>query len=104
MQVHDPTSPGGQVGPGASLGDLSGLASGPNFSMVSGEKFDADKAYKDSKLCNVLFARELSGRLKASGSKITVNAYGPGASSTLLSTCCCPAHDGCAWRQWLLTM
>jgi len=29
------------------------------FEMVDGEKFDADKAYKDSKLCNVLFTREL---------------------------------------------
>ena len=78
LQVHDPTSPGGQVGPGASLGDLSGLANGPRFSMVSGEPFDADKAYKDSKLCNALFSREFARRLRESNSPVTCNAYGPG--------------------------
>ena len=46
--VHDPTSGGGNVGSTATLGDLSGLASGPTFSMVDGGAYDADKAYKVS--------------------------------------------------------
>ena len=33
---------------------------------------------QDSKLCNILFARELSHRLAARGSPVTVNAFGPG--------------------------
>lgn len=78
-EVHDPSSPGGSVGKGATLGDLSGMErAGKSFEMISGEEFDADKAYKDSKLCNMLFAYELERRLEAAGSKITVNSFGPG--------------------------
>ena len=78
-EVHDPASAGGSVGKGATLGDLAGLErDGKNFEMVSGEPYDADKAYKDSKLCNMLFSYELERRLQASGSKVTVNAFGPG--------------------------
>ena len=44
--VHDPTSGGGNVGSLATLGDLSGLASGPTFNMVDGGAYDPDKAYK----------------------------------------------------------
>jgi protochlorophyllide reductase len=77
-EVHDPSSPGGSVGPGASLGSLSGLRD-RSFVMVDGSSvYDADKAYKDSKLCNVLFTRELARRLAASGSKCTANCFGPG--------------------------
>ncbi|KAL1528956.1 hypothetical protein AB1Y20_010278 [Prymnesium parvum] len=74
--VHDPTSGGGNVGAAASLGDLAGLAAGPGFSMVDGGVYDADKAYKDSKLCNMLFMAEASRRFAAKG--ITVNAFSPG--------------------------
>lgn len=87
MQVHDPLSAGGKIGVGATLGDLKGFEAGPNFEMVSGDPFDADKAYKDSKLCNVLFARELARRLKDQGSAVCVTAFGPGASSFTTWTC-----------------
>ncbi len=81
--VHDPDSPGGAQGKLATLGDLKGfedaVASGTKkFDMVDGGEFNADKAYKDSKLCNVLFTRELQRRLDESGSKITVNSFTPG--------------------------
>ena len=78
--VHDPDSPGGAQGSTATLGDLSGLATGPTFDMVDGGAFNADKAYKDSKLCNVLFARELQRRIDADESTagIAVNAFTPG--------------------------
>ena len=78
-EVHDPSSPGGNVGLGAGLGDLSGFAAdGQNFQMIDGSEYNADKAYKDSKLCNVLFAKELRNRLQETNSQITVNAFGPG--------------------------
>ena len=49
--VHDPESPGGAQGIPASLGDLSGLEKeGKNCEMIDGSPFNADKAYKDSKV------------------------------------------------------
>tara|TARA_B100000965_G_scaffold222313_1_gene186011 strand:- start:621 stop:1640 length:1020 start_codon:yes stop_codon:yes gene_type:complete len=77
-EVHNPLSPGGRVGAKAGLGDLSGLASGSKFAMIDGKQFNADKAYKDSKLCNILFGKELSNRLKNKSSPITVLAWAPG--------------------------
>lgn len=74
--VHDPTSGGGKVGSPATLGDLAGLMSGPTFDMVDGGAFDADKAYKDSKLCNLMFAAEAARRLAPAGA--TVNSFSPG--------------------------
>lgn len=77
--VHDPESPGGAQGEKATLGNLKGLIdNGRNFEMVDGQPFNADKAYKDSKLCNVLFARELQRRLNSSNSPIKVHAFNPG--------------------------
>ena len=78
-EVHDPSSPGGNVGLGAGLGDLAGLErDGAAFEMLGGGAYDGDKAYKDSKLCNVLFAKELERRLERAGSPVVVNAFGPG--------------------------
>jgi hypothetical protein len=53
--VHDPQSPGGAQGETATLGDLAGMMQGRNFEMVDGGPFNADKAYKDSKVspCDV---------------------------------------------------
>ena len=77
-EVHNPMSSGGKVGSKASLGNLSGLESVSGFDMIDGGKFNADKAYKDSKLCNILFAKELSYRLKKQGILISVIAWAPG--------------------------
>lgn len=79
--VHDPESPGGSRGVPATLGDLRGLAElGKNCEMIDGGDFNADKAYKDSKLCNVLFTRELQRRLTADErtNGISVNCFSPG--------------------------
>lgn len=49
--VHDPESPGGQQGVPATLGDLKGLEiEGVGCEMIDGNPFNADKAYKDSKV------------------------------------------------------
>ncbi|MCT0218049.1 SDR family NAD(P)-dependent oxidoreductase [Synechococcus sp. CS-1329] len=78
-EVHDPSSSGGRVGQPAGLGDLAGLRAGAGFSMVDGQTpFSADKAYKDSKLCNLLFARELERQRRGSGRAMPVLAWSPG--------------------------
>ena len=77
-EVHNPMSSGGRVGAKASLGNLSGLKSATGFDMIDGNEFNADKAYKDSKLCNILFAKELSKRLKRNTAQIQVIAWAPG--------------------------
>ncbi|RVX20313.1 Protochlorophyllide reductase, chloroplastic [Vitis vinifera] len=53
----------GNVPPKANLGDLRGLAGGLNgingSPMIDGGEFDGAKAYKDSKVCNMLTMQEL---------------------------------------------
>ena len=73
--VHDPMNSGGNVGKKAGLNNL------VNFKEeISGKflNFNADKSYKNSKLCNILFAKELSKRLQESSSKISVITWAPG--------------------------
>jgi len=78
-EVHDPTTPGGRVGPPAGLGDLGGLEAGPGAPMVdSRAPFHAEKAYKDSKLANMLLARELARQLQEAGTPLPVIAWSPG--------------------------
>lgn len=47
----------GNVPPKANLGDLSGLAN--KATMIDAGEFDGAKAYKDSKVCNMLTMRQL---------------------------------------------
>ena len=78
-EVHDPTSAGGKVGLPAGLGDLAGLRQGPGALMLDGSgSFNAEKAYKDSKLCNLLMAREAERRLREHGILLPVLAWSPG--------------------------
>ena len=62
----------------ADLGDLSGFRNGflPPISMANGKKFKPGKAYKDSKLCNMVTVQELSKRYPEE--KIVVNSLYPG--------------------------
>ena len=77
-EVHNPMSSGGKIGAKACLGNLKGLSSDSVFEMIDGEIFNADKAYKDSKLCNILFAKELSNQLEKRGFSTAVIAWAPG--------------------------
>ena len=77
-EVHNPMSSGGKVGAKATLGNLSGLEADDVFEMIDGKEFNADKAYKDSKLCNILFAKELSNKLMFRNLLIPVIAWAPG--------------------------
>ncbi|KAL4450627.1 hypothetical protein ABPG77_000983 [Micractinium sp. CCAP 211/92] len=59
----------GNIPPKADLGDLRGLTTGldgRNSSMVNGGDFDGAKAYKDSKVCNMLTMRQLHQRFHES--------------------------------------
>jgi len=73
--VHNPKSSGGNIGKKAGLNNLN------NFKeeiMGNFKNFNADKSYKNSKLCNILFARELRNRLIIKKRKISVITWAPG--------------------------
>ena len=62
----------------ADLGDLSGFKNGflSPISMANGKKFKPGKAYKDSKLCNMVTVQELSKRY--SKDRVIINSLYPG--------------------------
>ena len=63
----------------AGLSDLAGLHQGPGAAMLNGDPFNAEKAYKNSKLCKLLMARrELEGQLREQGQSLPVLAWSPG--------------------------
>ena len=65
------------------LGDLQGMEAGfkAPITMINGKKFKSGKAYKDSKLCNVLTMRELHRRYHDS-TGITFSSLYPGCVAT----------------------
>lgn len=71
----------GNVPPKANLGDLRGLAGGLNglgsSSMIDGGEFDGAKAYKDSKVCNMLTMQEFHRQFHEETS-ITFSSLYPG--------------------------
>ena len=73
--VHDPKSSGGNIGMKAGLNNLVDFRK-----KITGRflNFNADQSYKNSKLCNILFAKELANKLKISSSKISVISWAPG--------------------------
>ncbi|MEH2125733.1 protochlorophyllide reductase [Nostoc sp.] len=77
--THNPDELGGKIPPRPDLGDLEGFAEGfqEPISMIDGKKFEPVKAYKDSKVCNVLTMRELHERYHKS-TNIIFNSLYPG--------------------------
>lgn len=73
---------GGAVLPFADLGDLKGLEAGGRkpIAMIDGKTFNGAKAYKDSKICNMMTIFELDKRYKSSG--ITFSSMYPGCIAT----------------------
>lgn len=77
--THNPDELGGKIPPRPDLGNLEGFAQGfkEPVSMIDGKKFEPVKAYKDSKVCNVLTMRELHQRYHES-TGITFSSLYPG--------------------------
>jgi protochlorophyllide reductase len=77
--THNPDELGGKIPPRPDLGDMRGFAEGfkAPITMIDGKKFEPVKAYKDSKVCNVLTMRELHRRYHDS-TGITFTSLYPG--------------------------
>jgi protochlorophyllide reductase len=77
--THNPDELGGKIPPRPDLGNLDGFAQGfkDPVSMIDGKKFEPVKAYKDSKVCNILTMRELHRRYHDS-TGITFSSLYPG--------------------------
>jgi len=77
--THNPDELGGKIPPQPDLGDLKGFAEGFKVptSMIDGKKFEPVKAYKDSKVCNILTMRELH-RYYHQSTGITFSSLYPG--------------------------
>jgi protochlorophyllide reductase len=76
--THNPDELGGKIPPRPDLGNLEGFEAGfkDPITMIDGKKFEPVKAYKDSKVCNVLTMRELHRRYPDIG--ITFSSLYPG--------------------------
>ncbi|MBD2136903.1 protochlorophyllide reductase [Anabaena sp. FACHB-1237] len=81
--THNPDELGGKIPPRPDLGNFEGFAAGfqDPISMIDGKKFEPVKAYKDSKVCNVLTMRELHRRYHESTGIIFSSLY-PGCVAT----------------------
>jgi protochlorophyllide reductase len=77
--THNPDELGGKIPPRPDLGNFEGFAVGfqDPIAMADAKKFEPVKAYKDSKVCNVLTMRELDRRYHAS-TGITFTSLYPG--------------------------
>jgi protochlorophyllide reductase len=75
--THNPDELGGKIPPRPDLGNLEGFALGfkEPVSMIDGKEFEPVKAYKDSKVCNVLTMRELHHRYHESTGIIFSSLY-----------------------------
>ena len=62
--THNPDELGGKIPPQPDLGNFEGFEAGfkEPISMIDGKAFEPVKAYKDSKVCNILTMRELHRR------------------------------------------
>jgi protochlorophyllide reductase len=81
--THNPDELGGKIPPRPDLGDLKGFEEGfkAPHTMIDGKAFEPVKAYKDSKVCNVLTMREMH-RLYHQAYGITFCSLYPGCVAT----------------------
>ncbi|WP_016949159.1 protochlorophyllide reductase [Anabaena sp. PCC 7108] len=81
--THNPKELGGKIPPRPDLGNLQGFEAGfkAPHTMIDGKKFEPVKAYKDSKVCNVLTMKELHRRYHES-TGITFSSLYPGCVAT----------------------
>jgi protochlorophyllide reductase len=81
--THNPKELGGKIPPRPDLGNLKGFEEGfkAPYTMIDGKKFEPVKAYKDSKVCNVLTMKELHRRYHES-TGITFSSLYPGCVAT----------------------
>lgn len=81
--THNPKELGGKIPPRPDLGNLEGLEAGfkAPTTMIDGKAFEPVKAYKDSKVCNILTMRELDRRYHDS-TNITFSSLYPGCVAT----------------------
>jgi len=95
-ETHDPDAIAGKIPPQANLGDLEGMVQGFKSPprTIDGKKFEPTKAYKDSKVCNILTMMEMNRRFAKDG--VTVSAVFPGciAESELF-------REKRGWFRWL---
>jgi len=77
--THNPDELGGKVYPRPNLGNLEGFTAGfkPPIAMIDGKRFEPVRAYKESKVCNVLTMRELHRRYHES-TGIVFSSFYPG--------------------------
>lgn len=77
--THNPDELGGKIPPRPDLGNFEGFEAGfkAPIAMIDGKKFEPVKAYKDSKVCNVLTMRELHRRYHDT-TDITFSSLYPG--------------------------
>ena len=70
----------------ADLGDLAGLEQGfrDSVAMIDAKSFKAGKAYKDSKLCNMIISREMHRRYHDSSGLIFSTVYPGCVAATAL--------------------
>ena len=82
----------------ADLGELQGLAAGfqAPLAMIDGKPFKAGKAYKDSKLCNMIVSRELHRRYHAETGVVFSTVYPGCVADTALFR-----HTPAAFRRIL---
>lgn len=68
---------GGMIPPLANLGNLEGLESGmkPPVTMIDGGAFDGAKAYKDSKVCDIMLMRSLHRKFHDSTGIVFTSMY-----------------------------
>jgi protochlorophyllide reductase len=75
--THNPDEVGGKVYPRPDLGNFEGFEAGfkAPISMADGKAFEPVKAYKDSKVCNVLTMKELHRRFHESTGITFISLY-----------------------------